>query len=267
MVVRGELRRHFCYAGETYFISFRERVVTEHISRKELKQDKIKETFEHGAEAVYSHSKLATAVIAVVLVAACIYGGWKLYSDRQTAKAEVELDAAMKVYSARIAGTPEQGADPNEVIYPNEAARAEAAIPKFTAVADKYPNTNPGKYARYYLALCYENQQHTNQAMEELQKLSAGSDKEMAAMAQYQISVIDARTGKTDDAIKILRALADKPTVLVPHPVVLLDLAGLLRQSNPQEATTLYQQVKKDYPEPTISEEADRGLNSIAPKS
>jgi len=29
--------------------------VSEHISRKELKQDKIKETIEHGAEAVISH--------------------------------------------------------------------------------------------------------------------------------------------------------------------------------------------------------------------
>lgn len=241
--------------------------MTEHISRKELKQDKIKETFEHGAEAVYSHSKLATAIIAVVLIAASLYGGWKLYSSNQTAKATVEFDAAMKTYSARIAGTPEQGTDPSEVIYPNEAGRAEAAIPKFTAVADKYPNTDPGKYARYYLALCYENLEHTNQAMEELQRLSAGSDKEIAAMAQYQMSVINARTGKTDDAIKILRALADKPTVLVPHPVVLLDLAGLLRQSNPQEAITLYQQVKKDYPEPTIADEADRGLNSVSPKS
>lgn len=241
--------------------------MTEHISRKELKQDKIKETFEHGAEAVYSHSKLATAILAVVLVAAALYGGWKLYNNNQTAKATMEFDAAMKTYNARVAGTPEQGADPSEVIYPNEAARAEAAIPKFIAVADKYPSTEPGKYARYYLALCYENQQHTNQAMEELQKLSTNSDKEVAAMAQYQMSVIDARIGKTDDAIKILRALADKPTVLVPHPVVLLDLAGLLRQSNPQEATTLYQQVKKEYPEPTIADEADRGLNSIAPKS
>ena len=29
--------------------------MTEHISRKELKQDKVRETFEHGAEAVLSH--------------------------------------------------------------------------------------------------------------------------------------------------------------------------------------------------------------------
>jgi len=241
--------------------------VTEHISRKELKQDKIKETFEHGAQAVYSHSQLTTALVVVVLLLACVYGAWKLYNDRQTAKAEVGFDAAMKIYNARLAGTPEPGADPNEVVYPNESARAQDAAPKFQAVAALYPNTTPGRLATYYVALCYENMQQVNQALEELKKISGSSDKELAAMAQYQTSVIYARTDKSEEAIKILRGLAAKPTVLVPHPVVLLDLAGLLKKSNPTEAITLYQQVKKDYPEPAISEEADRGLNSVAPKS
>jgi predicted negative regulator of RcsB-dependent stress response len=241
--------------------------VTEHISRKELKQDKIKETLEHGAEAVYSHSQLASVVVGVLIVLGCVYGGWTLYHDRQTAKANLELDAAMKVYSARIAGTPEQGADPNETVYPDEATRSQAAAPKFEAVAARYPGTSPGKLARYYEALCYENLQKQSQALEELKKVSGGSDAELAAMAQYQMSVIFERSGKPDEAIKILRALAAKPTILVPHPVVLLDLAGLLRQSNPQEAIGLYQQVKKDYPDQAISEEADRGLSALAPKS
>ena len=241
--------------------------MTEHISRKELKQDKIKETLEHGAEAVYSHSKLATVLVLAILLAACAYGGWSFYDQRQTAKAEVEFDAAMKIYNARIAGAPEPAADPTEKIYPSESARAQDAVPKFQAVAAKYPNTNAGRLSIYYVALCYENMEQINQALEQLKKISDSSDKELAAMAQYQTSVIDARTGKTDDAVKILRGLKDKPTVLVPRPVVLLDLAGLLKASNPTEAISLYQQVKKDYPEPTISEEADRGLNSVAPKS
>jgi predicted negative regulator of RcsB-dependent stress response len=241
--------------------------VTEHISRRELKQDKIKETFEHGAQAVYSHSQLATGLVLAILLVAGVYGGWKLYNDRQTAKAEVGFDAAMKVYNARVAGAPEPSADPNEVVYPNESARAQAAVPKFLAVAAQYPNTNPGRLATYYVALCYENMEQVNQALEELKKINGSSDKELAAMAQYQTSVIYERTGKVDEAITVLRGLAAKPTVLVPHPVVLLDLAGLLKKSNPTEAISLYQQVKKDYPEPTISEEADRGLNSVAPKS
>jgi hypothetical protein len=241
--------------------------VTEHISRKELKQDKIKETLEHGAEAVYSHSQLTGIIVGVLLVAACAYGGWTFYHNQQEQKASVDYDAAMKVYTARIAGTPEQGADPNETVYPDEAARAAAAEPKFEAAANAYPGTDSGKYARYYAALCYENMQKPNQALEQLKKISDSGNAEVAAMAQYQIAVIDERDGKNDEAIKILRALAAKPTVMTPHAVVLLNLAGLLRQSNPQEALSLYQQVKKDYPDQSISQEADRGINSIAPKS
>jgi hypothetical protein len=48
----------------------------------------------------------------------------------------------------------------------------------------------------------------------------------------------------------------------------LLELADLLRQSNPTEATSLYQQLKKDYPaNSAISDRADRGLDALAPKS
>jgi TolA-binding protein len=53
----------------------------------------------------------------------------------------------------------------------------------------------------------------------------------------------------------------------VPRPLVLLELAGLLRKSNPQEATSIYQQIKKEFPDSTIADEADRGLDTISPKS
>ena len=86
-------------------------------------------------------------------------------------------------------------------------------------------------------------------------------------MAQYQTAVLYSRTGKTDDAIKIYRSLADKNSVFVPRPMVLLDLAAALRQSKPQEAATIYQQIKKEFPDSTISEEADRGLGTLSPKS
>ncbi|PYT62933.1 MAG: hypothetical protein DMG35_05960, partial [Acidobacteria bacterium] len=56
----------------------------EHISRKELKQDKIKETIEHGAEAVFSHGQFAGILVVLVLAIALGYGGWRFYIDRQT---------------------------------------------------------------------------------------------------------------------------------------------------------------------------------------
>lgn len=240
-------------------------VADHHISRKELKQDKIKETIEHGAEAVLSHGQFAGIVIAVVLAIAIGYGGWHLYIDRQTGQASVAFDQAMKAYQGRIA--PTNPSDPGEPAYPDERARSQDAFNKFSKLADTYPSTNPGKLARYYAALCLEDLDRQNQAVEELKRISGSSDKELAAMAQYQMAVIYARTGKADDAVKLFRVLADKPSALVPRPLVLLELAGALRSSNPEEAANIYRQIKKEFPDSNIADQADRGLGSIAPKS
>jgi predicted negative regulator of RcsB-dependent stress response len=255
-----------CYDYE--FQTSEEKFVPEHISRKELKQDKIKETLEHGAEAVYSHGQFAVVVLLVILVAAAVYGGWRIYHDRKTVEASAAFDVAQKAYGARI-GPPLPGepVDPSEPSFPDEASRAQDASRKFAEVADKYPGTNPGKLARYYHALCLEDLEQQNQALEELKKIGAGGDKELADMAQYQTALIYSRTGKLDEATKILRALADKGSVFVSRPLVLLELAGVLRQTKPQEAATVYQQIKKEFPDTTISEEADRALGTLSPHS
>ena len=239
--------------------------MSEHISRKELKQDKIKETFEHGAEAVISHGQFATIIVIAALVVGLGYGGWRFYTDRKTVEASSAFDVAMKAYQGRI-GAPNP-LDLSEQVYKDDNARVQDALTKFQGVADKNPSTNPGKLARYYSALCLEDLERHNQALEELKKINSGSDKELAAMAQYQMAVIYARTGKTDDAVKLFRALADKPSVIVPRPLVLLELASALRTSNPKEATTIYQQIKKDFPDTQLADQADRGLDLLSPKS
>ena len=238
----------------------------DHLSRKELKQDKIRESLEHGAEAVYSHSQAVAILVAVALAAVLIYGGWKFYSDRQTVLASAALDDAMKIYNAPIR-RPNVPVEAGEVTYADNQVRAQEASQKFAAVADKYGSTNPGRLARYYQALTLLDLEKQNQALESLKKIAGGSDKELSAMAQYQMATIYARTGRLDDAIKTYRAVADAKSVLVPRALVLLELADLLREKNPAEAMTLYQQIKKEYPSSAVSERADRGLDLLASKS
>jgi tetratricopeptide (TPR) repeat protein len=240
--------------------------VTEHISRKELKQDKIHDAIEHGAEAVFSHTTVLAAAALAVVIVGIGYAGWRFYTDRKTVQATAALDVATKAYSARIGATPDPN-DPGESFYPTETARAEDAVQKFSAVAEKYPSTNPGRLATYYAALCLEDLERHNQALEQLRKISSGKDKELVAMAQYQTGVIYERTGKTADAVKVFRDLADHSSVFVPRPLVLLELAETLRQSDPKQAASVYEQLKKEFPNTAVSEEADRGLETLAPKS
>jgi predicted negative regulator of RcsB-dependent stress response len=240
--------------------------VAEHLSRKELKQDRIHDALEHGAEAVYSHGQLVSILVGIAIAAALIYGGWRFYSDHQTVLASAALDDAMKVYNAPLR-QPNVPVEAGELTYNDMQSRAQDASQKFAAVAEKFSHTNPGKLARYYQALTLLDLERQNQALESLKKIAGGGDKELSAMAQYQMATIYARTGKSDEAVKTYRTVAELKSALVPRPLVLLELADLLRQSNPGEATKIYQQVKKEYPSPTISERADRGLDMLAPKT
>ena len=240
--------------------------MSEHISRKELKQDKVRETFEHGAEAVLSHTRIAAMVVLAVIVVACAYGGWKLYSNSQDEQAQAAFDEGFKIFNTPIA-TSGQPVPAGEAIYDNAARRSQDAEVKFSAAATKYPGTQAGKLARYYSALCLMDLDKLNQASEELSKLNAGSDKELAALGDYQKALIAERTGKTAEAAKTLRALSTAGSVLVPKPFVLLELAGTLRATDPKQAATIYEQVKKDYPNSAVAEEAERGLEAISPKS
>ena len=240
--------------------------MAEHLSRKELKQDKIHDAIEHGAEAVFSHTALLAAAVLIAVIVAASYAGWRFYTDRKTVQASAALDQAMKAYTARIGATPDPS-DPGELLYPTEQARAEDAAQKFSAVANTYPGTNPGRLARYYAALCYEDLDHQNQALEELKKISSGNDKELVAMAQYQMGVVYERTGKPAEAVKVFRTLAEHSSVFVPRPVALLELAEALRQTDPKEAAGVYEQLKKEFPNTAVSDEADRGLQTLAPKS
>src|SRR5258706_13610722 len=129
----------------------------------------------------------------------------------------------MKVYYAPIrqAGQPAAASD---VPYNDVHARGQAASAKFAAIADKYPSTNPGKLARYYQAVTLLDVEKQNQALEELKKVVGGSDKELSAMAQYQMATIYARTGKTEDAGRTDPPHADQEPVLVPRPPAFLTL-------------------------------------------
>jgi hypothetical protein len=237
-----------------------------HISRKELKQDRFRESLEHGAEAVVSHKRFTTFVIGLAAVIVLGTFGWKMYKDRLDVRASAALDDAMKVYNSRTRA-PNEPAEPGEISYTDDNTRLEDAARKFDEAAAKYPRTNAGMLARYYEALCLEQMSRFNQALENLRKIENSSDKELAGLARFQMAEVYARTGKPDEAVKLLRQMAAHPTMLVPKPIVLLALAARLRKSNLPEAVTIYNQIKKDYPSSAVSEEAQRALDELPSKS
>lgn len=237
--------------------------MAQHISRKELKKDEVRDTFAHGAEALLSHQQLTTyLLIAAVVVAVGVFG-WRTYAQRQTVKAFAAYDDAMKIFQMPI-GVP---AAPGEVAYTDANKKFTDAQQKFSDVASKYPHTRAADLARYYAALSFEKLDKNAQARELLQGLSKSGDAEVAGMATFELAGLDDRMGKGDEAAKLYQQLIAKPTVLVPKPVVMLALAEHYGAQNPAEATKLYNEIKSSYPDTPVAEQADQALALLPGKS
>lgn len=237
-----------------------------HISRKELKKDEIRETIVHGAEAALAHQKqlwlYGGAVLAIILAVV----GWRFYSQRQTVKAAAAFEEASKVFNARIRmiNEPEQ---PGELTYVDEKNKFTDAAKKFEEVAQAYGSTRPGQMAQYYAGLCHERLAEYNQALEWFTKVQSGGDAELAALARLRTASIYAATGKNDEAVAAYQQLLANPTTMVPKPLVMLALADHYLRSNPAEAEKLYNQIREEFPQSQVAQEAQERLDSLPPKT
>jgi predicted negative regulator of RcsB-dependent stress response len=240
--------------------------VAQHILRKDLKKDEIRDTFVQGVESVASHQQLLWVVVGAALVVALAVFGWRSYSGRQTANAAGALDDAMKIFQARVraAGEP---AEPAEITYVDEKNKYTDAERKFLDVAGRYGRTRPGQVARYYAALSEEHLKQFDNAEKNLKQLESSSDDTLAGLARFQLAWVYDQNGKGPQAAELYKQLADKPSEFVPKAMVLLALADHYRKTDPAQATKLYNQVKQDFPDTPAAEQADQSLELLNAKS
>ena len=238
--------------------------MAQHILRKDLKKDEIRERLVSGVESVASHQQALWLVVAAALVVALAVFGWNSYARRQTAKASAALDDGLKVFQARIraAGEP---ADPVDITYLDQKNKFTDAEKKFLSVAGQYGRTKPGQMARYYAALSEVQLKQYADAEKNLSQVISGGDENLAGLAKFKLAEVYVQENKGSQAVDLFKQLSDKPSVFVPKPMALLALADYYRKTDPAQATKLYNQVKKEFPD--AAEQADQGLELLNSKS
>jgi predicted negative regulator of RcsB-dependent stress response len=239
--------------------------LAQHLSRKELKTDEVRDTLAHGADFVFSHQAITFLIVIVGVVVALGVFGWKTYAERQTVKAAAAYDDAMKVFDARIR-SPLEPQQPGELTYTDEKNKYTESVRKFEDVAKKYPRTRPGQLAVYYEAISQERLSNNDAAKKLLQNLADSGDEDFAAMARFELAQLDDRLGQGDEAVNLYKKLIAKPAILVPKPVVMLALAQHYTASNPAEASKLFAQIKSEYPDTPMAEQADQELSLLPGK-
>jgi predicted negative regulator of RcsB-dependent stress response len=240
--------------------------VAQHILRKELKKDEIRDRFVQGIESVASHQRLLWSIFAAALLVALGIFGWRSYAQRQTARAAAAFDDAMKLYQAPIRALGES-AEFGTTSYVDEKNKYTDAERKFLEVAAQYARTRSGRLALYYAALCEVQLKQDGLAEQNLRKVESSGDENLAGLAKFQLAGVYDQTGKGQQAVELYKQLADNPTLFVPKGVVLLTLADHYSKTDPAEASKLYNQVKQDFPDSPAAEQADQGLQMLNAKS
>ena len=238
--------------------------MAQHILRRDLKKDEIRETLVSGVESVASHQQALWIVVGAALIVALAIFGWNSYSRRQTAKASAALDDGLKIFQARIRA-PGEPADPIDLTYLDEKNKFTDADKKLLQVANDYGRTKPGQMARYYAALSEAQLKNYADAERNLNQIASGGDESLAGLAKFKLAGVYLQENKNSQAVDLLKQLSDKPTVFVPKPMVLLALADYYRKSDPAQATKLYNQVKQEFPD--AAADADQGLELLNSKS
>jgi predicted negative regulator of RcsB-dependent stress response len=234
-----------------------------HISRKELKTDEFRDTLAHGAEVLGTHKTLIWQVSVVVVVAACAVFAWRYYSGRRNAQASAAFGAAMKLYEAQVVEAG-QSPPPGALTYPNDTVKYTAAQKAMGEVAMRYPHSRYGSMARYYAAVSLDRLGRYQDAVNWLAPMTDRGDAQLQALAKFELAHVYDRMGKSAQAIALYQQLAGKPTVFVPKPLVLLALGDHYRALNDtQQAAKYYQQVKSEFPNTGLADQADQRLEML----
>jgi len=237
------------------------------LTRRQLKQDEFRVTFERFEDYLKQHYQ---DIITVVLLAVAVVGlaaGLKYYVDRQETAANIELAAALKTFRAYVGsaapGELGQGAE----AYPTEQAKYKKALDEFSAIAQKYriyPRPKAVAIARYHVGVCQALLGDQAAALKTLEEASRDGDREIAALARFALADELAKAGKLSEAAKLYQDLADHTTLSVPRATALLALADAFRASQPARARQIYQQVEKEFAsDAMIAETVKQQMSSL----
>ena len=227
-------------------------------TRHQLKEDKFAETAKDAAQWATGHRRTVTWVLGVIVVGILGTVGFIAWRNHQIEQANIDLSAALRTFSAplRPAGIP-AGDTPG---FTSLAERGQASAKLFQAIADKYSLVEPGRIARYLHASAIMQTGDTAAAEREFKAVADSSDKDVAALAKMALASIYRGSNREADAAKIYKELADHPTATISKGTAQLELAEMYEKTDPQQATTIYQQLQKDDPRSSAAQVAARKL-------
>jgi TolA-binding protein len=233
--------------------------------RHHLKENELVQLASRTRDAIDARQREIGAVaIAVILVAVAAIG-YYAWRSRVEGRAGSMLADAVILSEARVGPPPAPGTPATGPSFPTEREKYEATAAKFKAVADEYPSSDAGVFARYREGSTQMALGNTKEAAAAYQQVidRAGSGL-YGQMARLGLAEVQAREGQYDIAISTYKGLADNKDGPLPVDGILMQLGRTyLEAGKATEAQQTFNRVVEEFPESPFSGDARKQLESL----
>jgi TolA-binding protein len=235
------------------------------IERQHLKENELAQ-LAASARAIIEERKrqIVPALIVAAVIAAAVIG-YVSWRNRVDARAHAMLAEAMIVDEARIGPPAATGQPSSSLSFTTERERNQAALTKFKAVADEFPSTDAGLFARYRQATTYMALGEPSSAAQAFQQvIDGGGNGLYAQMAKLGLAEAQAQTGQYEPAINTFKDLAQRKDGQVPIDGILIRLGRTYLDAGKRaEAEQTFNRLVQEFPDSPFSADARRELDQL----
>ena len=233
--------------------------------RQHLKENEFAQLAASTREALEERGgQLGKIIIGVVVVLVAVIGV-TVYRNSTDSRAGRMLGEAMAVQDARVGAPDAPGTPSTGTSFPNEKEKLTAMATKFKAVADAFPGTDQGNFARYREAgaqMALGNAKEAAAAYQQV--IGAAGDSIYGQMAKLGLAETQARSGEFDKAIETFKAMSTNKDGTLPVDGILMQLARTYREAGKgSDAEQTLNRVVSEFPDSQFAAEAKKELDAI----
>ena len=205
-------------------------------------------------------------VVAAVLLIIVAVGGYVAWRNRVESKAHTLLAAASAIEAARVGPPAAFGTQPAQGLsFLSEREKHQALLTKFKEVADEFPTSDSGIYARYRQAATYMALGLPKNAAETYQQVvSQGGDSLYAQMAKLGLAEAQAQNGDYEGAISTFRDLSQRKDGPLPIDGLLLRLGRAQADAGKvSDAQQTLNRLVQEFPDSSFTADARKELDQL----
>jgi TolA-binding protein len=233
--------------------------------RHHLKENELERLALQARETMDARRKEVMAAVAVLVVVAVGAIGYFAWNQRVEGRAHAMLAEAITVEEARIGPPAAPGTVAPGPSFPTERERAQAAVAKFKAAADAYPDSDAGIFARYKQAATTMLLGTPAEAVTAYQDvIKRNGDGLYGQMARLGLAEAQARAGQYDQAISSFMELSQRKDGPLPVDAILMQLGRTyIDAGKTTEAQQTFNRIVSEYPDSPFNADAKKQLETL----